>query len=279
MLNSAHYGAIASQGQTQDYLLDLYPSDSAFSLRRLKSDVTNCVNIRRDSDDTTSVFSPEEVEDGTMLAWVTENDVNGNGYIRTFYNQSNAAASNNLSNPTNSEQPLLVENGVLITKNGHPALKCGNGENLGNFKTSSGTRYDIFSVFTPPNPINATWNFISRDGNNHYIRGDQFANFRGLHRAGNSFNAGIEDEFAGKEGDQILHNYTRFDLAQNAYVNGIPNPNNPVNGTTNSDMIDPQNVGLDVIDFQEVIAYSGAVSDPTTRAAITADINNYYNIY
>ena len=99
------------------YVLDNVPTPSvAYSLRQLKTGVTNVVRVRRDSDNAEQDFTASQVTDGTLTTFVGA----GNGYVHTLYDQSgngnNAVSTNPLT------QPLVVVSGVLVTENGKPML-------------------------------------------------------------------------------------------------------------------------------------------------------------
>ena len=74
----------AAAGPT--FLLDDYPgAAAAYSLRQLRTGVTNVVRVRRDNDDAEDDFTATEVSDGTLAAWV---GAGNNGFVRTWYDQS-----------------------------------------------------------------------------------------------------------------------------------------------------------------------------------------------
>ena len=68
------------------YLLDTYSAAAAYSLRQLKTGVTNVVRVRRSGDLAESDFTADEVSDGTLLSWVTASGTFGN--VVTWYDQS-----------------------------------------------------------------------------------------------------------------------------------------------------------------------------------------------
>jgi hypothetical protein len=118
------YGNFASSGVSGfTGLLDTYPNAAAaYSLRLLKSDYTGAlVEIRRSSDNAVKTFyadSNNELsltsEDGSgtsLSSWITTD----NGFVRTWYDQSGNA--NNATQTTASNQPKIVNSGVLVTVN------------------------------------------------------------------------------------------------------------------------------------------------------------------
>ena len=99
-------------------LLDLYPNAAAaYSLRQLRTGVTNVVRVRRSSDNAESDFSAAQVSDGSLATWV---GVGNNGFVRTWYDQSSAA--NHAQQSTTSLQPTIVSSGSLVIEGGKPAI-------------------------------------------------------------------------------------------------------------------------------------------------------------
>lgn len=93
---------------------------TAFSTRKLGSYSGPAIKVRRSSDSTTQdiPFTPGGDMDTTaLLAFVGS----GSGYIDTLYDQS--GNGRNLVQATAASQPIIVESGVVVTKNGKPGLK------------------------------------------------------------------------------------------------------------------------------------------------------------
>lgn len=145
-------------------LLDTYTgAAAAYSLRQLKSGVTNAIEVRRASDNTTQDIGFVNGElDTTSLASFCSGT---NGFVTTWYDQS--GNGNDASQSTASEQPQIVSSGSVITENGKPAVKfngSGGSSSVDRFTLSSSSLVDvtndlsIFSVITP------TQNPASQDG-------------------------------------------------------------------------------------------------------------------
>ena len=99
-------------------LLDTYTgAAAAYSLRQLRTGVTNVVRVRRSSDNIEQDFTAAQITDGTLAAFCGV----GNGFIRTWYDQS--GNGNNATQTTASSQPQIVANGALITANGTIGLR------------------------------------------------------------------------------------------------------------------------------------------------------------
>jgi hypothetical protein len=135
-------------------LLDAFQNAAvAFSLRKLRKDYTgDCIEVRRSSDNATQDigFVNGELDTASLLSFVGA----GSGFVRTWYDQSGNAR--NAIQTTNSEQPRIVNSGVLDVENTKPSLLL-NGTNnsfsIANFQTSSYVNISLFSVV---NALNTT---------------------------------------------------------------------------------------------------------------------------
>lgn len=90
--------------------------EGAYSLRDLNGEGGNVIEGRNAV--TTQNFTAVEIVDGTLDAFAG----NGNVTVRTWYDQS--GNGNDLSQTASDfDQPLIVENGDLITDKGRPTIK------------------------------------------------------------------------------------------------------------------------------------------------------------
>jgi hypothetical protein len=92
-------------------LLDAYPGAvGAFSLRQLRTAQTNCVTVRRASDNTEQTFGfSSNIIDASALTSFTSGT---NGDVKTWFNQ---IGSNDVSQSTASKQPRIVTSGSIET--------------------------------------------------------------------------------------------------------------------------------------------------------------------
>jgi hypothetical protein len=98
-------------------LLDTYTgAAAAYSLRQLRTGVTNVVRVRRSSDNTEQDFTAAQITDGTLTAFCGV----GDGFIRTWYDQSGNNV--NLNQASASAQPQIVSSGSIITEGSRPAV-------------------------------------------------------------------------------------------------------------------------------------------------------------
>jgi hypothetical protein len=107
-------GAVTPPG----YLLDTYSATAAYSLRQLKTGVTNVVRVRRSSGNKESDFTATEITDGTLASFCGS----GDGFVVSWIDQS--GSGNTLTQSTASNQPQLVSSGTVLTAaNGLPAVQ------------------------------------------------------------------------------------------------------------------------------------------------------------
>lgn len=93
-------------------ILDKFPGAAvAYAIdTRLYSSYTGpSVRVRRDLDNAERDFTPEEINNGDLVAWV--GDIN-NGYVTTWYDQSGNANHATQTNALN--QPKVVDEGVRL---------------------------------------------------------------------------------------------------------------------------------------------------------------------
>ena len=122
---SLNLGIIASQRGTAaplaGLLLDTYPSAAAaYSLRKLRTAYSgSAIRVRRSSDNTESDigFNGGGGLDTTALTTFVGA---GNGFVRTWYDQS--GSGNNLTQATTTLQPNIVTSGVVNTRNSKPCI-------------------------------------------------------------------------------------------------------------------------------------------------------------
>ena len=92
---------------------------AAYSLRKLSYAYTGpVVEVRRSSDDATADFTADEVEDGTLAAWV---GAGNDGFVATWYDQS--GNDRDATQATAGYQPKIVDNGSVVTEGGKPAIE------------------------------------------------------------------------------------------------------------------------------------------------------------
>jgi hypothetical protein len=112
----------------QQLLLDEFPNAAgAYSLRLLSSSYTgNCIEVRRSSDNALQNigFVNGVLDTASLLSFVGA----GNGFVRTWYDQSGNVR--NASNTTNTQQPRIVNAGILDVFNNIPVVRNPNANAL-----------------------------------------------------------------------------------------------------------------------------------------------------
>lgn len=121
---SLNLGIIASSRSSVPsaaLLLDTYTgAAAAYSLRKLRTAYTGAaIRVRRSSDDTETDIGFNVGGGLDTIALTTFCGV-GNGFIRTWYDQSGNA--NNATQTLSSGQPQIIASGVLQTQNSKPSI-------------------------------------------------------------------------------------------------------------------------------------------------------------
>lgn len=113
-----YYGSFNSASGS--LLLDLYPNAvAAYSVRKLRTAYAgSAIRVRRGSDNTEQDigFDGNDLDTAALLSFVGA----GNGYVRTWYDQS--GAGNDAQQATTANQFIIVNSGTLVTQGGIVAL-------------------------------------------------------------------------------------------------------------------------------------------------------------
>jgi hypothetical protein len=98
------------------YFSDIFGMpDVAISMRRLTAGATNCIKVRRSSDNAEQDFgftgstANSPLDTAAVVSFV---GAGNDGFITTFYDQS--TNGNNGTQSTSTNQPLIVQNGTLV---------------------------------------------------------------------------------------------------------------------------------------------------------------------
>ena len=271
-------------------LLDAYPgAAAAYSLRNLSWAYGGpVVRVRRSSDNTEQDFTATQITDGTLTTFCGA----GNGFIRTWYDQS--GNSRNATQTTTTNQPIIVSSGSLQILNSRPALSF---DGSSQYLSAHAVAADFTGTDKPASAfhvskVNNNTSFMSpavlgnsANNNSLFVLGDYFNN--------NTLNFG-------KRNDSNTEKFTR---------SGVPGTSqNLITGITNGVIMNGYHqsvavvanfdvsVGLITLDrftigahervsvgsyvngfIQEVVYYSSDQS--TNRTAIEANINAHYNIF
>jgi hypothetical protein len=117
-----YYGSFASVL----YFSDIYGMPtSAYSVRKLTPNATNCIRVRRSSDNAeqdigfVSNSANALIDTTALLSFVGA----GNGFVVTWYDQS--TTGHNFTQSTGSLQPQIVSSGSVFTLNSVPSISMG----------------------------------------------------------------------------------------------------------------------------------------------------------
>jgi hypothetical protein len=268
-------------------LLDLYPgAAAAYSLRKLRTAYTGAaIRVRRSSDNAEQDigFVDNELNTASLLSFVGS----GNGFVRTWYDQSGNARDT--TQTTEGNQPQIVASGSLITVNNKAGIRWTNGQNqrlIANFTTIA-QPVSFFSVskLSAASGINASTLFDSYN-NSQFV----LYNSGTIENPNNTFiaTAGV----AGTDRNLVIGN------ANQNLFSGIFNTSTSQMYLNNT-LLKTYNVGSNGLagisignlrgnpspitggydwsgEIQELVFYS---SQSSNRSAINTAINSYYSIY
>lgn len=215
-------------------ILDLSPA-VAYSLRSFDSAADpNVVNVRR-SDSATADFKASEVSDGTLTTWVGSGN---DGHITTWYDQSSPAR--NAIQIFASEQPKIVESGVLVTEGGLAAVK---------FHTE--TSYLFINHATLSGQASLDSYYVTNATGNQYL-------YPSLLSYGNAY--GMTAELSGTQSNSSHYGSPTY------YANGTE-----ITGTTRGDVFAATSGG------QKLVAHIGADTTLSQWGSASMNFGNYIN--
>ena len=263
-----------------------------YSLRQFtEAETLNAIRVRRSSDDTEQDIGFDangDLDTTALLAFVGTGGTD-NGFVTTFYDQS--GNGNNATNSTESEQPLVVSGGALVTENGKAAIQFDGVDDT--FDSASFLNaLDDASIINVSSPIstNAFLNiysgFDSFSVYNILFRySDDSKVFVGLSGASASGNYSTSTSYAAQQ-NLIFVNFDNSLTAGNQvdiYLNGsdanasgsndVGTLKSPTNGYIGSrDGVNNFNGNM-----QELIIFNSDQS--TNRTGMETNINDHFSIY
>jgi hypothetical protein len=284
MRRFVYYNA-ASVGAS--FLLDLYPATAAYSVRKLRTAYTGaCIRVRRSSDNAEQDigFVGVDLDTASLLSFVGA----GNGFVTAWYDQSGSGF--NANQTSSSNQPRIVNAGVVHFVNGKPALNWTNGLGQRLFHNFAALNAPIsfftVSKLSASSGINASTVFDSYNNSQHvlyhsgitenplntavFTRGSQDINARSLEPSSNNqvlYN-GITGTFTSVyNGDNLLVNAQlgggQLSGISIGHLRGNPNPLSAVYDFSG--------------EIQEIIIMNTNIG--SNRTNVTSNINSYYGIY
>jgi hypothetical protein len=263
-------GTSAAPDVPQAFLLDDYPNASAaFSLRQLRTGVTNVVRVRRSQDDAEQDFTAAEITDGTLASWV---GVGNDGFVSTWYDQSGSGNDEIIT--VVARQRQIINDGAVITKNGKAALAT-DATMWGGVLPNITHQVEFTAIGVFSRAVNIEVRMFSNNAFNLYLGVTNLGSFRyRLTAAVSGGNVAIDE--------QVL-----------AVANGINASSGQVRlngqqtGFTDSATFSPAGTGLGLTSqlgsfaldglVQEMILYNE--SKQSDLPQMEMEINDYYGIY
>jgi hypothetical protein len=284
-----YYGSFASA----QFFSDLFGMPAAaYSLRKLTPSATNCIRVRRSSDNTEQDIGfvanvPNSPIDTTaLLAFVGA----GNGFVTTWYDQSTNGRNGTQS--TSTRQVRIVNSGVVELLNSLPCLNTYQNNQFRDFQTSFSNLQNlpvsIFSAYKIDqlNGTNPTFNIGGTGTVGGGGRYEQFVtslNTHGMQRRNTtggvvvsvslsaltmainlSFFKTLELQLRinGSDGTPVSYTGSEFNTASNF---------NLISATSGA------TTHMAAKRFLEQIIYLTDLHNQ--RTAIESNINNYYNVF
>lgn len=150
------------------FVVDKYSLQMAYGLYKMSSQATNCIRVRRASDnaETDIGFSGVHLDVAALLAFVAT----GNGFVVKFYNQGLAGTTFDLENTQLVSQPLIVSNQTIYTFNGKIGMLIASYQLKANFSTFNNKSYGASIVVIQNNTTNARRDIFSFKTNGGLVR-------------------------------------------------------------------------------------------------------------
>jgi hypothetical protein len=282
LVNPYVHGAGAVSG----YLLDTYSATVAYSLRQLKTGVTNVVRVRRSPGNQERDFSPTEVTDGTLTSFIGSGK---DGYVVSLYDQSGNGL--NITQSSASSQAQIVSNGSVLTLNSVSAIKFDGSNDYLTRGTSlnaiHGNNWSFSSVANNEltNSAGAVWS-------NRLASGSNKGCLTLCDRTTSARHTNIDTGSTSQIYNYLATDNTNSQRLQSFFLDSSDGGEAFLNGVSQEAFTMTQSldsggffdVGRQSLGslyhngyIQEVIIF--ASDESSNRTAIESDINTYYSIY
>lgn len=265
-IDSYRFGAAPAA----NLLLDDYPAQAAYSLRKLRTAYTgDCLVIRRESNnDTLAIGWAGNYMDTTAIA----NFCSGTTCrVRRWYDQS--GNNRDLVQTTNASQPIIYQSGAILVR--------------GTKKTIRGSSSTMFVNFTRNQPHTQT--YVGTVNLNTFASDATNAN-----NSASFVNAASQIRIGGLSSNSFVGYTVNVNPANYSLITGLWNGassrldintstnNTGTVGTDNANGLRIMSSGIGVSgfnngDIQETIIWTS--NNTADWANIQADINSFYNIY
>ena len=249
---------------------------AAYSLRDIGAMNGPVVNVRRSGDDANQDFSANQVSSGALAAWVDAGGGDKDGFVEIWYDQS--GNGNDISQTSaDADQPQIVDNGVVITDGGNPAIKF----NASEFLDVSSGEVDSaaqFLVVNVTDTASGSRTIIGRKSDTEAffrITGGDDENYK-CNGTSNTFGLDIQ------EGSTVIFSIDRdgsnnTKLFEDNAQSGVTKTN--VTGDFSFQRLGARNAALDpfIGTMSEILMFSGDYS--ADRETITLELNAYYGAF
>jgi hypothetical protein len=261
-------------------LLDLYPAEVAYSVRKLSSSATVAIRVRRSSDNTEQDigFVGNDLDTAALLSFVGA----GSGFVTKWYNQGIDGSAYDLPQTSAITQPRIVNSGVIDVKGLLPAVYFDGGDSLkitasgylssdpiSSFSVSASNSTGTVGVIWSTSNTNQVTVFQDSRitlNRNLFVNGLFFANLS-IARVDTN--------------QRLLSSFINVSKNMSAFDNGATGGTATYTGTrsTTGIALGEQGVGITPLNgyIQEVIIFKSNQS--ANRASIETNINTYYGIY
>ena len=216
---------------------------------------------RRVSDNAELAFTADEITDGTLVTWSGGGDV----AVKTLYDQAGIADA---TQTTPANQPLIVDDGVLVVENGEPAFSS-NANTWLNFSSINTVTSVFMVVKSLDNTTNSTSFLLGHVTGYDYHSGD---NGRLLDPTYAAANVRSGSNYL----DSVLTDFTTTTrpLSQ-SLITMIHNGTSRASSISKDRIQNPARSWIGTINA--VVIYTTVQS--SNRTAIETAINNFYEIY
>ncbi|MCH8490027.1 MAG: hypothetical protein LAT81_08880 [Oceanicaulis sp.] len=265
------FGSIANQKvggvvpPVVQYLLDMFPGAVyAKSLRKLVSNAGAITRVRETLNDNEDDFLANQILN--IPGYTGAN----NGAIVNLYGQT--INDNGSSQSIITRQPLIVDNGTLVTSNGFPAISfVGGGKSLLNPTIIIPQPYTLFAVLEIKN-ISGFKEILGTSNTNYILGQNNNVILVRLGGGGQAYSVGLSVN------QRLIVSVVADDINTTVQVN---------NETPLNTGITPGTAGIEGLSisrrndwdglFLEAVIFEG--DQTSNRSAIVNELNTYYNVY
>jgi len=254
-----------------------------YSLRQFtEAEDTNAIRVRRSSDDTEQDIGFDangDLDTTALLAFVGTGGTD-NGFVTTWYDQ---AGSNNATNSTDSEQPMIVDGGSVVQFDGINAVEFnGTSHELAASLSLSTTAFGSFSVAGTDGAAGTNAQAIF--GSNATDFYSQIRSYDLETRISSSPIITLDDDIGNNPNQMQLFTSINGTSQGNQYIDGTIGNRSPLD-TSSSGGISETSVYIGSSNGQrylgggicEIILFASDQS--TNRTGMETNINDHFDIY